>query len=71
MDNFKKIRDTIVSMGFKESDVTEDMMISDGLGMDSTEVVELVFKIEKQYNVRLNKSDVLKSTVIELAQKLG
>lgn len=52
--NFEQLRDLIVdTLGCDESKITETARLSDDLGIDSLDAVDLVMNIEEQYGVKI------------------
>jgi|TARA_B100000315_G_C14566571_1_gene583268 acyl carrier protein len=55
----------------KEGEVKEDEKLYDSIGVDSTEVVELVVALKKQFQVPLETNDVTKfSTPLEIVETI-
>lgn len=52
--NFEQLRDLIVdTLGCDENKITETARLSDDLGIDSLDAVDLVMNIEEQYGVKI------------------
>ncbi|QVK21150.1 acyl carrier protein [Mycoplasmatota bacterium] len=55
---FEKIKDIIVeNLGVKEEEVTLDASLTDDLGADSLDAVELIMAIEDEFDISINDSD--------------
>ncbi|MBP5573965.1 MAG: acyl carrier protein [Bacteroidales bacterium] len=63
-----KIRSIIASkLGLDESEVTPDKNLSNDLGADSLDVVELSMELEREFNLKFEDSDTEKiETVADL-----
>jgi len=49
-----KIRETLINLlKLKPNEVRDDMKLCDGIGVDSTEMVEFVIVLEKVFGVKL------------------
>ncbi|XMB67958.1 acyl carrier protein [Mycoplasmatota bacterium zrk1] len=54
----EKIKDIIVeNLGVKEEEVTLDASLTDDLGADSLDAVELIMAIEDEFDISINDSD--------------
>ncbi|MGI6787092.1 MAG: acyl carrier protein [Acholeplasmataceae bacterium] len=55
---FEKLKNMIVSdLGVSESKVTLDARLSEDLGIDSIDAVEIIMFIEDEYNVSVSDED--------------
>lgn len=53
----------------KAEELTEDKKLYDSIGVDSTEMVELVVSLGKRFNVKIAASEITKfSTPLEIVQ---
>ena len=56
-----KIKDTLVSLlKVKPEELEDDVSLQDSIGVDSTEMVEVVIALEKAFNVKLSPKEITK-----------
>ena len=56
-----KIRETIINLlKLKPQELKDDEKLCDGIGADSTELVELVIALEKAFGVKLTAKEITK-----------
>jgi len=56
-----KIRETIINLlKLKPQELKDDEKLCDGIGADSTELVELVIALEKAFRVKLTAKEITK-----------
>ena len=61
MEVREKIRETIISLlKLKPQELKDDEKLCDGIGADSTELVELVIALEKAFRVKLTAKEITK-----------
>jgi len=61
MEVREKIRETIISLlKLKPQELMDNEKLCDGIGADSTELVELVIALEKAFGVKLSAKEVTK-----------
>ena len=61
MEVREKIRETIISLlKLKPQELKDDEKLCDGIGADSTELVELVIALEKAFGVKLTAKEITK-----------
>jgi acyl carrier protein len=66
MEVKQKIRETIISLlKLKPQELKDNEKLCDGIGADSTELVELVIALEKAFGVKLSAKEVTKFCSIE------
>ena len=66
-----KIRSIIASkLGLDESEITPDKNLSNDLGADSLDVVELSMDLEREFNLKFEDSDTEKIQTVEDLYKL-
>ena len=66
-----KIRSIIASkLGLDESEITPDKNLSNDLGADSLDVVELSMELEREFNLKFEDSDTEKIQTVEDLYKL-
>ena len=52
--NFEKVKETMVNtLGCEEEKITMDASISDDLGIDSLDAVELVMALEEEFGIKI------------------
>ena len=64
----QKINDTIVkSLGVKPEELKPDAKLYDSIGVDSTEMVEVIIALSKAFNTQISAKEVTKfSTINEI-----
>ncbi len=61
MEVKQKIRETIINLlKLKPQELKDNEKLCDGIGADSTELVELVIALEKAFEVKLSAKEVTK-----------
>lgn len=66
-----KIRSIIASkLGLDENEITPDKNLSNDLGADSLDVVELSMDLEREFNLKFEDSDTEKIQTVEDLYKL-
>ena len=66
-----KIRSIIASkLGLDESEITPDKNLSNDLGADSLDVVELSMDLEREFNLKFEDADTEKIQTVEDLYKL-
>lgn len=63
MDNeciFKKIKDELLELGIKESQIYSDSKIIDNLGFDSLDVINFTMLLEDIFSISIPDSDIEK-----------
>ena len=71
MDVFKKVKSLILEQlkDVKEEDITEDASFIDDLGADSLDIVELIMRLEEEFDIEIPDEDAEKiNTVGELVE---
>ena len=54
--NFEKVKETMVNtLGCEEEKITMDASISDDLGIDSLDAVELVMALEEEFGIKFDE----------------
>jgi len=72
-----KIKNVLVKLlRVKPEELKDDVSLQDSIGVDSTEMVETVIALSKEFNIKLSPKDVTKfSTISDIAKviqsKLG
>jgi len=71
MEVREKIRETIISLlKLKPQELKDDEKLCDGIGADSTELVELVIALEKAFGVKLTAKEVTKFCSVDDIDKI-
>ena len=71
METKQKIRDTITDLlKLKPQELKDDSRLCDGIGADSTEMVELVIALEKSFNTKLSAKEVTKFCSVNDIEKI-
>ncbi len=70
MDTKQKIKDTLVKLlKIKPEELKDDVALADGIGVDSTEMVETVIALEKEFATKFSPKEITKfSTINEIAK---
>jgi len=68
METKAQVRDVLVRLlRVKPEELKDEIALQDGIGVDSTEMVETVIALEKEFKVKLNPSEITKfSTIIDI-----
>ena len=70
MEVREKIRETIISLlKLKPQELKDDEKLCDGIGADSTELVELVIALEKAFGVKLTAKEITKFCSVDDIEK--
>ena len=71
MEVREKIRETIINLlKLKPQELKDDEKLCDGIGADSTELVELVIALEKAFGVKLTAKEVTKFCSVDDIDKI-
>lgn len=70
MEAKEKVRETLIDLlRLKPQEVKDDVRLCDGIGVDSTEMVELVIALEKAFGKKLSPKEITKfCTVNDIAR---
>lgn len=70
MDTKSKIKDVLVKLlKVRPEELKDDARLCDGIGVDSTEMVETVIALEKEFSTKLSPKEIAKtSTINEIAR---
>lgn len=61
MEVREKIRETLISLlKLKPNEIKDEVKLCDGIGVDSTEMVEVVIALEKAFGVKLSAKEITK-----------
>ena len=71
METKAKIRDLLVKLlKVKPEELKDDLNLADGIGVDSTEMVETVIALEKEFGTKLNPKEITKFSTINDIEKV-
>lgn len=60
----------VKQFGIEESDLSGDKSLVDDLNADSLDVVEIAFRIEKQFKIKIEESEMETATTVQLLRNL-
>ena len=70
MEVREKIRETIINLlKLKPNEVQDDVKLCDGIGVDSTEMVEFVIALEKIFGLKLSPKEITKFCSVNEIEK--
>lgn len=71
MDNKQKIKDILVKLlKVRPEELKDDVTLQDGIGVDSTEMVETVIALEKAFGMKLSPKEITKFSTISDIDKV-
>jgi len=71
MEVKSKIKDVLVNLlKVKPDELKDELSLQDSIGVDSTEMVELVIALEKAFSVKLSPKEVTKFSTINDIEKV-
>jgi len=71
MDTKTKIRELLIDLlKIRPEELKDDINLSDGVGVDSTEMVETVIALEKAFGTKLNPKEITKFSTINEIEKV-
>jgi acyl carrier protein len=71
MDTKTKIKDVLVNLlRIKPEELKEDVPLQEGIGVDSTEMVETVIALEKEFKIKLSPKEITKGSTINEIEKV-
>jgi acyl carrier protein len=50
----EQVVETMRGVGFREENLTDEMSLVDDLGIDSTELVEIIVALEKHFSIQID-----------------
>jgi len=66
MDVKQQIKDTIVSLlKIRPEELKDGVSLENSLGVDSTEMVEMIIALGKSFNVKIGEKEISKSSTLE------
>ncbi len=67
----EKIREVFVKqLRVKPEELKDDVNLYEGIGVDSTEMVEVVIALEKEFGTKLNPKEITKFSTISDIEKI-
>lgn len=71
METKEKIKDLLVSLlKVKPEELKDEVTLQDGIGVDSTEMVETVIALEKAFGTKLSPKEITKFSTINDIEKI-
>ena len=71
MEVKQQIKDTIVNLlKIKPTELKDGMSLENSIGLDSTEMVELIIALGKNFNVKIGEKEISKSSTLEDIEKV-
>ncbi len=71
MDIKAKIREVLINLlKLKPQELQDNVRLCDGIGADSTELVEFVIALEKAFNLKLSAKEVTKFCSVDDIEKI-
>jgi len=71
MDVKAKIREVLVGLlKIKPEEIKDDINLADGIGVDSTEMVETVIALEKEFKTKISPKEITKFSTINEIEKV-
>ena len=71
MEVREKIRETILNLlKLKPQELKDNEKLCDGIGADSTELVELVIALEKAFGVKLSAKEITKFCSVNYIERI-
>ena len=71
MEVNNKIKDVLVNLlKVKHEELKDNVKLADGIGVDSTEMVETVIALEKTFRIKLNPKEINKFSTINDIEKI-
>lgn len=65
MEIKEKVRETLINLlKLRPQELKDDARLCDGIGADSTEIVEFVIALEKTFGLKLSPKEITKSSTI-------
>jgi acyl carrier protein len=71
MDTKAQIKDVLAKLlKVKPEELKDDVKLYDGIGVDSTEMVEAVIALEKEFGTKLSSKEISKFSTINEIEKV-
>lgn len=66
MDIKQQIKDTIINLlRIKPDELKEGLSLENSVGVDSTEMVELVIALGRSFNIKIREKEITKASTLE------
>jgi acyl carrier protein len=70
METKERVKNLFVkSLRVKPEELKDDVQLYDSIGVDSTEMVEMVIALEKEFNVKLSPKEITKFSTLNEIEK--
>lgn len=71
MEAKEKVRETLINLlKLKPNEVKDEVKLCDGIGVDSTEMVEFVIALEKAFGLKLSPKEITKFCSVNDIEKI-
>lgn len=71
MEVKEKVREVLVNLlKLKPQEIKDDVRLCDGIGVDSTEMVEVVIALEKAFGIKLGAKEITKFCSVNDIEKI-
>lgn len=71
MDTKQKVKDVLVGLlRIRPEELKDDVSLQDGIGVDSTEMVEAVIALEKSFGTKLSPKEITKFSTVNDIEKV-
>lgn len=71
MDTKQRIREVLIGLlKLRPNEIEDDVRLCDGIGVDSTEMVEFVIALEKAFGTKLSPKEITKFSTINDIEKI-
>ena len=71
MEIKEKVKEVMVNLlKIKPEELKDDVKLYDGIGVDSTEMVELVIALEKTFSTKLSPKEITKFSTLNDIEKI-
>jgi acyl carrier protein len=71
MEIKEKVKEVMVNLlKIRPEELKDDIKLYDGIGVDSTEMVELVIALEKAFNTKLSPKEITKFSTLSEIEKI-
>mgnify|MGYP001608714577 CR=1 FL=1 len=71
METKQKIKDVFVNLlRVRQEELKDDVQLTSGIGVDSTEMVEIVIALEKAFGTKLSPKDITKFSTLNDIEKI-
>lgn len=71
METKEKIKDVLVKLlKVRPEELKDDVSLTNGIGVDSTEMVEAVIALEKEFGAKLSPKEITKFSTINDIEKV-